>query len=197
MTAPKPLMTMGSLVEAMGDLAAAVADLEAFRDTSADLEPQAQADAIALVKDLRQRLGLVEADLSTTLGRAEGNHQGYLSDGRMFTLKRSPDRKAWNHDDWKRDVRRTIVRHTTDEMGSTIQVLTEDGEVQDFDLGRLLHLAITEAQEVHGSTAPRTTALKRLNLYATDYCESSPGGWLLNAVKPTDTTTEKDTNTDA
>ena len=180
-----------ALVGFLSSVAAAVAAVEEWRDASAHLEPQAQADAVALVKDLRQRLGNVEADLATTLGKAEGNHQGYLSDGRMFTLKRSPDRKSWNHDDWKRDARRVIVAQTLErlEMPRTAHVWDPDtGQEHPTPLAVVLQEVLTEAQEVHGSTAPRTTALKRLGLYATDYCESSPGGWTLNAVKPTEPT---------
>ena len=155
-------------------------------------------DQVAAVQEAVANLRNLERDLSIALGKREGAIQGNLKDGRQFTLKRTADRKAWDHEEWKRDARRAIVRHTTDEMGATVQVLTEGGEVQDFDLARLLHLAITEAQEVHGSTAPRSTALKRLGLYATDYCESSPGGWKFDAIKPepadqpTTPTTQKD-----
>lgn len=151
--------------------------------------------ALAAVHDALPRLRDMERDLAVALGQRQGSIQGNLADGRQFTLKRTQDRKAWDHEEWKRDARRAIVRHTTDEMGSTIQVLTEDGEVQEFDLARLLHLAVTEAQEVHGSTAPRSTALKRLGLYAGDYCESSPGGWKFDAIAPkpaTETTTDQE-----
>lgn len=182
-------------ISALADLADATNRLEKFQDGVFALEPDAQADAIALIQELRYRLGVSESTAASNLGKAVGVIQGNLSDGRQFTLKRTQDRKEWDHEDWKRDVRRQIVKHTTDEMGSTIQVLTEDGEVQEFDLARLLHLALADAQEVHGSTAPRSTSLKRLGLYASDYCTSSPGGWKLTALRPDpkpDTTTEKD-----
>lgn len=183
-------------IAALGDLADATARLEKYQDGAAALEPEALADTIALLQDLKYRLGTIESQAATTLGKMAGAIQGNLSDGRQFTLKRTQDRKEWDHDEWKRDARRTIVQHTTSETGPSIQVLTEDGEVRNFDLARVLHQAITEAQEVHGSTAPRSTSLKRLGLYASDYCTSSPGGWRLNAIrpepKPDETTTEKD-----
>lgn len=160
------------------------------------LEPIDQAAAIALVQDLRKRLGQVEMDLAIALGKAEGQHQGNLPDGRQFTLKRTAERKAWNHEDWKRDARRNIITRNLSDfgMGPQVEVILEGGEVGTLELSALLYAAVTEAQEVHGSTAPRSTALKRLGLYASDYCESSPGGWKFDAIAPsnTDTTTTKD-----
>lgn len=149
--------------------------------------------ALAAVHDALPRLRDMERDLAIALGRRQGSIQGNLADGRQFTLKRTQDRKAWDHEEWKRDARRAIVNDLT-KPGDTIYegVVTADGEV--VPLGPVLHTAIALAQEVHGSTAPRSTALKRLGLYAGDYCESSPGGWKFDAIapKPTETTTEKD-----
>lgn len=188
--------TPDAAVEALGTLAAAATELERQQDALALMEPDAQADAVAVLQDLKFRLGQIETQAATNLGKIAGAIQGNLSDGRQFTLKRAADRKEWDHDEWKRDARRNIVKHTTDEMGSVIQVLTEDGEVQEFNLAALLHSAITEAQEVHGSTAPRSTALKRLGLYASDYCTTTPGGWRFTALrpepKPETTTTQED-----
>lgn len=184
-------MTTGSLTLALKKVRTAAVTAMGRRDQAADLGPSDLAEMIALVADLRRDLADMETDLATALGRSQGPVQGNLADGRQFTLKRTQDRKEWDHDEWKRDARRRIVQDTTDEMGSTIQVLTEDGEVQEFDLGPLLHRAITEAQEVHGSTAPRSTALKRLGLYASDYCTSSPGGWRFNAIHIETTTTKE------
>lgn len=185
-----------TLVGVLRVLSQAVTDAEREQDAAALLEPEGVADLVALLQDLKFRLGQIETQAATTLGKMAGAIQGNLSDGRQFTLKRAQDRKEWDHDEWKRDARRAIVQHTTDEMGSTLQVLTEDGEVTEFNLAALLHLAITEAQEVHGSTAPRSTSLKRLGLYASDYCTSSPGGWRFNAIrpepKPDATTTQED-----
>ena len=189
------------LVGALGALSNAVSDVEHFQDAAANLDTSAQADAIALIQDLRYRLGQVEAQATMTLGKALGKTTANLSDGRQFTLSRTQDRTAWDHEDWKRDARRKVVEQTLAEFGTThLDVVDMEGEVSTLDLGPLLFNAVAAAQEVHGSTAPRSTALKRLGLYASDYCSSSPGGWRLNVLRPTEakpeTTTEKDT-TDA
>lgn len=186
--ADRPLEAI--LVEALTDLSVATARAEAQSDASANLEPLDQAAAIALVQDLRKRLGEVEQSLAITLGKAEGQHQGNLPDGRQFALKRTADRKAWDHEDWKRDARRAIVkRHAAGLEDATLQsVNLETGEVAEVTLAAFLHTVVAEAQEVHGSTAPRSTALKRLGLYASDYCESSPGGWKFDAIAPKPTT---------
>jgi len=146
--------------------------------------------ALAAVHDAIPRLRDMERDLSVALGQRLGTVQGNLADGRQFTLKRTQDRKAWDHEDWKRDARRAIVQG----VPKGLVLLDEDtGETQ--PLAPTLHVLLAEAQEVHGSTAPRSTALKRLGLYAADYCESSPGGWKFDAITPDpkpETTTEKD-----
>lgn len=167
----------------VGALNRATTALEAAQDDVATLEAQDLADAIATLQDVKYRLGQVESTLATALGKREGVIQGNLPDGRQFTLKRTQDRKEWDHEEWKRDARRAIVNDLT-KPGDTIYegVVTADGEV--VPLGPVLHTAIALAQEVHGSTAPRSTSLKRLGLYASDYCTSSPGGWRLNAIRP-------------
>ena len=76
--------------------------------------PEHLADAIAVVQDLRARLAVVEADMTRDLGQRLGKgFVGYLSDGRQYEVKRGGDRTAWDHEDWKRDVRRTIVEKFT------------------------------------------------------------------------------------
>jgi len=187
MTKPDP--SVDHLVAFLTELSDATADVEHHLDASADLEPIDQAAAIALVQDLRKRLGDVEQTMAIALGKAEGQHQGNLPDGRQFTLKRTQDRKAWDHEDWKRDARREVVKATLEDFGTThLDVVDMEGEVSTMDLAPILYKAVAMAQEVHGSTAPRSTALKRLGLYATDYCESSPGAWKFDAIAPKPTT---------
>lgn len=178
------------LVSGLSLIQSAVVLLEEHQDASAHLTPVDQAGAIALVQDLRKRLGQVEQDLAITLGKAEGQHQGNLPDGRQFTLKRTAERKAWDHEEWKRDARRKVVQETAPKFSNTegddVLVNLDTGETT--TLAAVLHEAIATAQEVHGSTAPRSTALRRLGLYASDYCESSPGGWKFDAIAPKPTT---------
>lgn len=167
----------------------------------ADMTTQDLADMAATLQEMKYLLGTVETAVTATLGKREGAIQGNLSDGRAFTLKRAQDRKEWDHEEWKRDARRIIATRVSeryaafgeDETFTEPELFdTETGEA--VTLARALQEALAMAQEVHGSTAPRSTALKRLGLYASDYCASSPAGWRFNAIRPepTTTTTDKD-----
>lgn len=182
-------------VNGMGSLVAALENIEKDPTKAAQgMDSQALADSTALVQDLRYRLGLVERDLAVALGKREGKIVGALSDGRQFTLDRSSDRKEWQHDDWKRDVRRAVVTQT---IGGHPFVVVNQETGQEFPLANLLQAALAEAQEIHGAQAPKSTALKTLGLYASDYCTSTPGGWRFAAVKPTPTEDTTKEPTDA
>jgi hypothetical protein len=183
-------------------LKAAAAKIKAAidHDYAADPTPEL-ADLAALAQELRYNLSTLETAITAILGKREGAIQGNLSDGRAFTLKRAQDRVAWDHDEWKRDARRVITQTTAarfrafgeDETFTDPELFdTSTGEA--VTLARVIQEALAMAQEVHGSTAPRSTALKRLGLYASDYCASSPAGWRFNAIRPEDpaTTTDKD-----
>lgn len=173
-----------------------VADLENLEHdptkAAGGLEAQDLVDAIALLQDVKVRLTAVERDLITTAGHRQGKVIGSLSDGRQFTLERASDRKEWDHDDWKRDVRRSLVeRHAHPDAVIVNQETGEETALRVF-----LHGILAEAQEVHGSTAPRSRALKSLGLYAGDYATSSPNGWRFSAIKldhSPSTTTDTDT----
>lgn len=144
---------------------------------------------VALLQDIRSRLGAVERDLTTALGKRVGKTVGALPDGRQFTVDRMADRKEWIHEDWKRDVRRKVADFYAKDCG--LELVDGAGEVQ--PIAPLLQEVMAKVQEVHGSTAPRSRSLKELGLFATDYCTSTPGGWRFNAVKPT---TKEDTTDD-
>lgn len=164
----------------MGSLVAALESLEKDPTVAArGMDSQALADAVALVQDLKYRLGLVERDLAVTLGQREGKIVGALSDGRQFKLERSSDRKEWQHDDWKRDVRRAVTQ-----QHSALEVI-DPATGETWPMAPWLQVRLAEVQEVHGAQAPKSTALKPLGLYASDYCTSTPGGWRFTAVKPT------------
>lgn len=163
---------------------APLGDLAAMSDDELVACLSATHDAIRVLRDQ-------ENALATEAGKRLGKVTGNLADGRQFTLSRSADRKEWDHDDWKRDARRVIaaslserfVIHSHDDAAL---VDTQTGE--EVPLGRIIQEAMAQVQEVHGSTAPRTTALKRLGLYASDYCTSKPSGWRFDALAPTTTT---------
>lgn len=167
---------------------AVVADMMTLMEARATPEDLDElADTIAVVQHLKQRLGQVEQDLSTAMGKRAGVVQGNLTDGRQFTLKRTQDRKEWDHEDWKRDVRRTITERFAPNPDD-VAVDAASGEA--VPLRGIIQRALAVAQEVHGSTAPRSTSLKALGLYASDYCTSTPGGWKFTAIQPKPTTEE-------
>lgn len=193
--AARELAAAENLVDAFASLTQHLRYAEADPTLAAQgLEDDALAHSIALVQDIRRRLGDVERDLTVALGERLGKTTGNLSDGRQFTLSRTQDRKEWDHDDWKRDARRVIVERTMGDLPARATVVAETGEAQeDVNLAAMVYEAITMAQEVHGSTAPRSRALKDLGLYASDYCTSQPGGWRFAAHPPT---TTEETTTD-
>lgn len=191
---PSPDAMRLAAVNALAAITQATQELEKAQDHLFLLEVENQAGAIALIQDVKFRLSRVESQAATNLGKAVGPIQANLPDGRQFTLKRTQDRKEWDHEDWKRDARRAVVQAVIRDRDLAVMDLAT-GEVGDVALTDLLYEAVATAQEVHGSTAPRSTSLKGLGLYASDYCTSSPGGWKLNAIRPEtkpETTTEKD-----
>jgi hypothetical protein len=145
------------------------------------------ATTVALIATERKRLQDLENTLATALGKNAGKHIGALADGARYEVTKSADRKAWDHDDWKRDVRRTVTEGTLaaylvpEDMPGCLVDQTS-GEAVPFR--RVIQQALTMAQAVHGSSAPKTTELRRLGLSASDYCESTPGAWRVEFIKP-------------
>ena len=175
----------------LGSLVPNLENLEKDPTAAANgLETQDLVDAVAVLQDIRSRVGNIERDLITVAGRREGRMVGSLSDGRQFTLERASDRKEWDHDDWKRDARRAVVAKTMADLQlpKVLHVVDIEGEVSALAVAPILHEAIATAQEVHGSTAPRSRALFALGLKAGDYATSSPAGWRFSAIKPEPTT---------
>lgn len=151
---------------------------------------------VAAVQDAIASLRTLERDLAIGLGTELGAAQGELPDGRLFVLKRAQDRAAWDHDEWKRDARRVLAAQAADHYrmmdpeGEVVEaVLFDPGTGEQVTLGRVVQEAMTAIENVHGSAAPKSTALKALGLYASDYCTSSPGGWTFRAT-PRPTTTD-------
>lgn len=177
------------------DLTNATARLEAYAD--AELADAELADAIANIQDVRKRLSMVEVDLATALGKRVGKTVGELSDGRQFQLARATDRKEWDHEEWKRDARRALVDQSLAAIAVSRESIVVDpttGEQTEQTLPAILHTVLAMAQEIHGSTAPRSRELRSLGLYPDNYCTTTPSGWRFTAVKPTE---KKDTDTDA
>jgi hypothetical protein len=134
------------------------------------------ANRIAAVQQLRRDLGNLEADLTLLAGRGvkDGlDRDGYLPDGRMWTLHRTADRKGWDHERWQHDARAAVV-----------ESLNLPAELVNPGTGDLVNVydVLAAIEEVHGAGAPRTGVLKTLGLDPNDYCESRPGNWKLDVI---------------
>lgn len=81
----------------------------------------------------------------------------------VVSVRRSNERKEWDHQDWKHDVRGAILADIGDEL--------YDLEGNEVDVAGL----IRKAQDVHGAQAPKVTALRALGLDPQGYCHEVPG----------------------
>lgn len=154
---------------------------DATRYMAERLDVDAMAATVALVQDLKRRLGLIESYVAREAGLAAVEvgkaREGYLADGRQWTLKRGNERKAWDHDGWKAAARAAIIK------GHDLPPdLVDPSTGEEVNLYTLL----AEVQEVHGSTAPRVGQLKALAIDPKDYCEQTPGPWGFTVVAPSD-----------
>lgn len=128
---------------------------------------------VAMLQDIRRSLAETEAYLAREIGRDEmAPREGVLPDGRRFVVKRGADRKAWSHDDWKRDVRQQIM--------SGVRAVVDVDTGEPVELGDLL----AAVQDVSSSAPPKVTALKRLGLDPDSYCETYPGPFSVQVSAP-------------
>lgn len=160
------------------------AGIKALNDTLAsgieghvdDLQYDVLADTVAWIQDQRRLLGEAEAYVARELGRMDGTPEIIeLADGRRAEVMKGKDRKEWRHDDWKRDVRAAVLEQVVATWSEAPEVLDEDGEVATLPLAQIVTTAMANVQAVHGSAAPKVTALKPLGLSADDYCTTGPG----------------------
>lgn len=169
---------------------------QAIQHLEETLDPSLVVDAVAAIQRAKKTLGLVEADLARALGRQArlaptlktGTGPGYT-----WEVRGGATRKSWDHDGWKRDVRRTIVDGL--ELGDVHQVLTDDGEVLPLDLAKVFHEVLALAQAVHGSAEPKATALRPLGIDRDAYCEKYPGPFTLTITADADASTTKEDTT--
>lgn len=134
-------------------------------------------DVIAWAQDMRRLLSSVESNatrwaaLSTVLGKT-----GEMPDGRTYEVKRGANRKAWDHDGWKRAYRAHVISETGATGGEV--VVPSTGEVVNlYDLARDLDAAT-------GSSAPKVTVLRKVGVDPDDYCETSSGAWSVAFAEP-------------
>jgi hypothetical protein len=164
--------------------------------TAACTDPHAT-DMALLLDDLREqstRLAAIVRDLEVEVAKAMTEDDVRVP-GLWVERYRGTDRKAWQHDDWQRDVRRQALRKHG--LLGAQGIVNADGEV--VDAAEVLHTLLAEVQSVHGSAAPKTRGgLAAFGLDARDYCESSPGAWHVKVHRQADETeTEQEGETDA
>lgn len=191
MTSAANPQAASAVARAMADARERVEDVArnlpaAVAHWNATLTDAEAVNVVAWAQDLRRLLADVEAAVTWAASRnASIPKTGTLADGRAYTLKRGADRKGWDHDRWKHDVRAAIAS----DRGAGMMVVDEStGEVR--PVAQVLLSAIADAQAVHGSTAPKVTALKALGLDPDDYAETIPGRWSVVITNPTATITE-------
>lgn len=172
---------MTEYTDALHMTTAAVAALE--RDLPDWLEgctdPQGLdvAELLAGIRDQRVKLQALEGMAEEACAKALLDDMT-TTDTLRIERHRTTDRKAWDHDAWKRDVRQKALQAVG--LKGAQGVLSADGEVLPAE--SLFDLMAT-LQNAHGSTAPKTTALRALGLDARDYAECSPGRWVVKVTR--------------
>lgn len=139
---------------------------------------------VARVQDLVRRLRDIESLAARAVGQAVGRVEGELPDGRTFTVRRTADRKAWDHERWQYDARSKVADQVLDDVPDTV-VDPESGET--VSVGAIVMMAMASIEHVHGSTSPRVTSLKALGLDPGDYCETVRGNWTVDTLAPSPT----------
>lgn len=165
----------------------------AIQHMTETLDPSLLVEAVASIQRAKAELGMVESSIARALGRLGREMptltEGTTATGDTYLVRGGATRKAWDHDSWKHDVRAAIVEGL-DLPASTMILDPETGETMDLDVRKTIQEVISMAQSVHGSAAPKVTALKPLGLKAGDYCETYPGPFTIT-ITPTST---EDTN---
>lgn len=175
---------MALIAEGVNDLDRGLpGSTEALTD---DLDYGALAETVAWLQAMKARLSQAEAFVARELGRMDSTPEVIeLPDGRTALVRKGKERKEWRHDDWKRDVRLAVVR------AAEIDV---EHDLVDAETGQFIDVLdlIAKAQAVHGSAAPKVTALKPLGLSADDYCTSGPGPYSVQISAPEASTTTQE-----
>jgi len=165
---------LAAVVGAVGWLEGALPEL-----MEACTDPQATdlAELFVTLQEARKALQSLERDAELACAKAMLDDMAETATLRI-ERRRGTERKAWDHEQWKRDVRaKTLQAHG---MKGAQGVITATGEVID---GAELYDVLAAVQDAHGSAAPKTTSLRALGLDARDYCESSPGAWTVRVTR--------------
>lgn len=170
---------LGDLLEATRALGRCV--LDGTRSRLEALDAVAAVVAATTLQDIRRDLGQIESLIARQVGHDEmAQREGTLPDGRIYKVQRGATRKAWDHDGWQGQVREQVCSGLLD------VVYDEDGT----EVGSLREL-IAAAQRVHGSTAPKVTALRQFGLSPDEFCETYPGPYSLRVSAPGEDTPDE------
>lgn len=172
---------LDAVTEAVETLAKA---LPSLLESCTDPQALDMAELLLTIREARIALLGVEQDTEHTLARAMVADQAVTGTLRV-ERKRGPERKAWDHDAWKRDVRQNALR-AAGLLGA--HVYAADGE--EAPQGALSDL-LRRVQDVHGAAAPKTSAtgLRGLGLDPMDYCETSAGKVTVQVYRMADEST--------
>jgi hypothetical protein len=175
---------MNALTALLEAVSALEAETPGLLEQCTDPEGRDAAELFGIVQGARKALQDVERTLETAAYDAMTGDD--VQAGDLWVERyRSTDRKAWQHDEWQRDVRTKVLQ--VHGLKGAQGVLTADGEVAPISV---LHEVLRAVEGAHGSAAPKTTALRALGLDARDYCESSPGAKHVRVQRRVETETE-------
>lgn len=170
-----------SAVEKVTDAVAALGEqLDDLVAASTDPQATDLAAVVETVREARKALTAHERHLEHECARAM---LGDYAEGNGVRVERSrgAERKAWDHDSWRHDVRAKVLR--AHGLAGAQGVVTADGELVD---PTVVHELLAAVQNVHSAGAPKSTAMKALGLDVRDYCESSPGAWQVRVTRLAD-----------
>lgn len=178
---PVPVMATLETLEPLAGVTAAVDAMDkalpGLMAACTDPEGTDLAELFITLQEARKALQSLERDAELACAKAMLADEAETETLRI-ERRRGADRKAWDHEQWQRDVRaKTLQAHG---LKGAQGVLTADGEVVPFAVVFDVLLGVESA---HAAAAPKTTALKALGLDARDYCESSPGAWTVRVTR--------------
>ena len=176
--------TLGRLLVDVDELSTRVLGLNARVEHEGQLEVAAYvADQLDELRADLARIahGVVLAGSKALRRHPELSREGTLPDGRQYVLRRGKKRKAWKHEDWKRDLRVKLAEEAAADVPAEV-VDPATGDV--VDVRRIVAREVERAQAVHGATDPKVTELRRHGLDPADYAEEEPGLWAFDLSAP-------------
>lgn len=192
---PAPIVGAAPRGDVLTELVDAVKRFHAEQDAllEACTDPQAldMAELLESLQLAHKALGGIVRDVEVATAKAMP-----ADDVRVGTMvverHRGSDRKAWQHEDWQRDVRAKVLRAAG--LAGAQGVLTAEGEVVEAGV---LYDVLAAVQGVHGAAGPKVTGLRGLGLDARDYCETTAGAWHVKVTRMTEETATEGGQSDA